>query len=295
MVKKDAKTKGALSSKDAKKLVEEQMFGMKNKGKSAKLKKLASSLEASYTKGKSRQAEAAKPVVQEIYQKIPVGMDPRAVLCINFKNGVCSNGDSCRFSHELDQDKRLRDLRAAVESAKASAAATERADDADSGDDGKEERICKYYIEALRTGKHNPKWTCPNGHACQGKHSPPKGYVLKDEKQSDITIEEYIENERSKLPEQQTPMTEELFNMWKKERELQTLRDQREKDKIKEGNIRLGKILPSGKDLFVYQIKQFVDDEEALDYDYQAREEEVDSDEEKTLEKLRDLDIATKS
>ncbi|KAI5190186.1 hypothetical protein NECID01_0879 [Nematocida sp. AWRm77] len=302
MTKKDAKNKGAIKPKDAKKLVEDQMFGMKNKGKSAKLKKLASSLEASYTKGKAKPHEGAKlPEAQEVYQKIPVGMDPKAVLCINFKNGVCSKKEACKFSHELDQDKRLRDLQLAAESAKEKekerekegAVRAEGGADAKGQDSSKEEKICKYYIDALKSGKHNPKWTCPNGHSCQGKHSPPEGYVLKESDQADITIEEYIENERNKLPEKQTPMTEDLFHTWKKDREAQLLKEQKEKEKVKEGNIRLGKILPSGKDLFVYKIKQFVDDEEALDFDYNAREEDIESDEEKNLEDgLKHLEIA---
>ncbi|KAI5141073.1 hypothetical protein NEAUS04_2746, partial [Nematocida ausubeli] len=62
-----------------------------------------------------------------------------------------------------------------------------------------------------------------------------------------------------------------------------------EEDKIKEGNLRLGKILPSGKDLFVYNPKIFIDDDEALEYDYNAREEEIESEEEAELaEKLTD-------
>ncbi|OAG31866.1 hypothetical protein NEDG_00341 [Nematocida displodere] len=293
MTKKGTKAKEPMKAKDAKKLVEEQMFGMKNKGKSSKLKKLASTLEASYTKGKGKKAEEAQEEVYEVYeilQKAPTGVDPMGVLCINFKNGVCSKGEQCKFSHEANAEKRQMLL---LQKTAATAQQEGRdAKDKDAKDkDPKEEKICKFYIDALKTGKHNPKWVCPNGHACLGKHSPPEGYTLKEDEGPGITIEEYIENERNKLPDVQTPMTEELFFKWKIEKAFQKSKEQEEQEKIKEGNIRLGKIVPTGKDLFVYKPDLCVDDDEALDYDYNAREEDLEESDDLLVDGVKNISI----
>ncbi|KAI5170745.1 hypothetical protein NEFER03_0204 [Nematocida sp. LUAm3] len=284
MTKKGAKAKETIKPKDAKKLVDEQMFGMKNKGKSAKLKKIASTLEASYMRGKGKSSHEQE-TVQEVYQKVPVGIDPKAVFCINYKNNLCNKEEACKFSHEPDAEKRAKILFKLAEEKKA----TEEHKPVQRKD-LKDEKICKYYIDALKTGKHNPKWVCPNGNACPEKHAPPEGYSLKDEGTKEITIEEYIETERLKLPEKQTPMTEDLFNKWKKDREAEKHKERRDTERIKEENIRLGKFIPSGKDLFVYNPNIFVDDEEALEYDYNAREEDLES-EDDLQEELHSLHI----
>ena len=34
-------------------------------------------------------------------QKISSGADPKSVLCLFFKQGQCTKGDKCKFSHDL--------------------------------------------------------------------------------------------------------------------------------------------------------------------------------------------------
>ncbi|KAI5192339.1 hypothetical protein NEMIN01_1953 [Nematocida minor] len=272
MAKKE-KTKEQIKPKEAKKLVADQMFGMKNKGKSAKLKKLASSLEASYLKGKPQKEEkkAEEPVyeVYEVLQKVPVGADPANILCVNFKtNKKCSKGENCKFSHDVNR--------------KQSSPVVAQEQKKEKEAEKQEKPVCKHYIDALKTGKHNPKWVCPNGNACSGKHSPPEGYILREEAEEidSITQEEMLEEKRANLPKIHTKMTEEIYKQWKEKRERMKIEQKQEEEKVREGNIRLGKLLPSGRDLFVYNPKIFIDDEEAMEYDYNAREEEVESDEE---------------
>ena len=34
-------------------------------------------------------------------QRISAGADPKSVLCLFFKQGQCTKGDKCKFSHDL--------------------------------------------------------------------------------------------------------------------------------------------------------------------------------------------------
>ena len=43
-------------------------------------------------------AELFKPVQT---QKVPFGVDPKTVLCIFYKKGICEKGRKCKFSHDL--------------------------------------------------------------------------------------------------------------------------------------------------------------------------------------------------
>lgn len=45
-----------------------------------------------------------KPVPQ--VQKLSAGADPKSVLCLFFKQGHCSKGDKCKFSHDLSLENK---------------------------------------------------------------------------------------------------------------------------------------------------------------------------------------------
>lgn len=55
---------------------------------------------------KRRKEEAAllKPVQ---VQKIPFGVDPKTVLCAFFKAGTCDKGNKCKFSHNLEVERKV--------------------------------------------------------------------------------------------------------------------------------------------------------------------------------------------
>ena len=45
-----------------------------------------------------------KPVV--VQQKVALGADPKSVVCQFFKQGMCNKGDKCKFSHDLNAEKK---------------------------------------------------------------------------------------------------------------------------------------------------------------------------------------------
>ena len=54
-------------------------------------------------KAKAEAAELFKPIQ---VQKVPFGVDPKTVLCMFFKKGHCEKGRKCKFSHDLDIERK---------------------------------------------------------------------------------------------------------------------------------------------------------------------------------------------
>lgn len=55
---------------------------------------------------KRRKEEAAllKPVQT---QKVPFGVDPKSVLCVFYKAGNCEKGTKCKFSHDMNVERKV--------------------------------------------------------------------------------------------------------------------------------------------------------------------------------------------
>ena len=111
-----------------KKVVEDKTFGLKNK-KGAKVGKFVQQVKQQVEVSgnpkvkkeledkkrelerkkqfeadkKSEIASLFKPVIQ---QKVPFGVDPKSVLCAFFKADSCQKGSRCKFSHDLDVDRK---------------------------------------------------------------------------------------------------------------------------------------------------------------------------------------------
>lgn len=40
-------------------------------------------------------------------QKVPLGVDPKTVLCVYFKTGTCDKGTKCKFSHDINVGRKV--------------------------------------------------------------------------------------------------------------------------------------------------------------------------------------------
>ncbi|KAJ6742605.1 ZINC FINGER-CONTAINING PROTEIN P48ZNF [Salix viminalis] len=292
------------------KIVEDKTFGLKNKNKSKNVQKYVQSLKQNVqpqldpsklaAKKKKEEEKAKEKELNELFKvavsqpKVPVGVDPKSILCEFFKAGQCAKGFKCKFSHDLNVQRKGEKID--IYSDKRD---EETMDDWDQEtlekvveSKGKEYQqnkptdiVCKYFLEAVEKRQYGWFWVCPNGGKdCHYRHALPPGYVLKsqmkallDEEAQKISIEEEIENQRAKTTTS-TPITSELFMQWKKkkieERDagLAALRAERAK------NDRM-----SGRELFLLDASVFVDDAEA--YEKYQREEEPDGTDQKVNDK----------
>ncbi|RDW63183.1 translation machinery-associated protein TMA46 [Aspergillus mulundensis] len=259
--------KKADAPKKKKATVDDKTFGMKNK-KGGSAKKQIAQLQAQAASSKNadekrkqaekdrreaekKASEQAKKEAMELFkpvqvQKVPFGVDPKTVLCQFYKQGHCEKGRKCKFSHDLNVERKAAkkdlytDSREAEEEKK-------KADTMEQWDEEKlrsvvlskhgnprttTDKVCKYFIEAVENQKYGWFWVCPNGgDKCMYKHSLPPGFVLKTKEQraaekalmdksplNTLTLEDWLESERHKLTGELTPVTPETFAKWKKDR-----------------------------------------------------------------------------
>ncbi|XP_073044417.1 zinc finger CCCH domain-containing protein 21-like isoform X2 [Primulina eburnea] len=294
--------KGDLAKKQ--KIVEDKTFGLKNKNKSKSVQKYVQSLKQSVQpKPDATKINAQKKKEEELARekelnellkvairqpKVPVGVDPKSILCEHFKLGQCAKGFKCKFSHDLNvqrkgekidiySDKRDQDGKETMEDWDQET--LEKVVESKSNEYNKNKPtdiVCKHFLEAVEKKQYGWFWVCPNGgKECHYRHALPPGYVLKsqmkallEEEADKLTIEEEIENQRAKVSTT-TPMTPELFMQWRQkkmeEREAGLAAQRAERAK----NDRM-----SGRELFLSDSSLFVDDAEA--YDKYQREEEPD-------------------
>ncbi|KAJ0413178.1 hypothetical protein BJY00DRAFT_68362 [Aspergillus carlsbadensis] len=250
-----------------KKTVDDKTFGMKNK-KGGSAKKQIAQLQAQAASSKNadekrkeaekarreaekKAAEQAKKEAAELFkpvqiQKVPFGVDPKTVLCLFYKQGGCEKGRKCKFSHDLNVERKAAKKDLYTDSREAEED-TKKGDTMDQWDEEKlrnvvlskhgnprttTDKVCKYFIEAVENQKYGWFWVCPNGgDKCMYKHSLPPGFVLKTKEQraaekalmdksplNTLTLEDWLESERHKLTGELTPVNPETFAKWKKGR-----------------------------------------------------------------------------
>ncbi|KAJ6512692.1 hypothetical protein C8R45DRAFT_961095 [Mycena sanguinolenta] len=319
------------------KVKDDKTFGMKNKNKSAKVKQEVARIQAqaavtgksraTVEKEKEQQLRAKEKLEEEKRkkeeaallrpvqtQKVPPGVDPKTVLCAFFKAGHCEKGSKCKFSHDLDIDRKVEKKNLYADSRE------EKLNDTmDTWDQEKlaqvvlskagnprttTDIVCKHFIQAIETQKFGWFWECPNGDQCQYRHALPPGFVLKAQrkaaeeaaKSNVISLEEFLEVERHKLGTNLTPVTPESFAIWKKTRMDKKEAEQEAVRKAKEQNRTAGKSSGmSGKDLFEYNPEWFEDEDDgdaSDDWDIsQYRKQKEDEDSAAEARRIADLSL----
>lgn len=211
--KKVDKAPGGGKKPSATKIVEDRTFGMKNKKGAQTQKAIAQMTQSAKAGGtpeekkraaekaqKEREkaaAEAAKKEAMELFkpvqvQKVAFGVDPKTVLCQYFKKGHCDKGRKCKFSHDLNVERKTekKDLYQDTREEEDEKKKAQTSDDWDEEELRKvvlskkgnqkttTDKVCKFFIEAIEEGKYGWFWTCPNGgDKCMYQHKLPPGYV----------------------------------------------------------------------------------------------------------------------
>ncbi|KAK4704475.1 hypothetical protein P7C70_g1733, partial [Phenoliferia sp. Uapishka_3] len=159
--------------------------------------------------------------VDIVQTKVPFGVDPKTVLCAFFKAGQCTKGTKCKFSHDLNQERKQ-----AKASIYADARDESKAEDTmDKWNDEKLQEVvgrktnpnatttdivCKHFIDSVEAGRYGWFWECPDGGTyffkssgdhrveqrlirplhltgdlCKYRHALPPGFVLKSQRKAE--------------------------------------------------------------------------------------------------------------
>lgn len=297
MPPKQQKSKAEIAKKQ--KVVEDKTFGLKNKKKSKNVQKYVQNLQQSVPKPDAAKAAAKKKKEEEKAKekelndlfkvavsqpKVPPGVDPKSILCEFFKAGQCAKGTKCKFSHDLNvqrkgekisiySDKRDEETMEDWDQEMLEKVVAEK--NAEYQQNKPTDIVCKFFLDAVEKKQYGWFWVCPNGgKECRYRHALPPGYVLKSqmkallaEESQKISVEEEIENQRAKIATT-TPMTPELFYQWKKKR-----MDEREAGIAAKQAERAKNDRMSGRELFMADASLFVDDDDAEAYEKYRRDD----------------------
>ncbi|OQV21286.1 Zinc finger CCCH domain-containing protein 15 [Hypsibius exemplaris] len=301
--------------KQKQKIVEDKTFGLKNKKGNKQQQFIQQVAKAAQGKPparrdplapetqaekKAREKAAAdelkelfKPVIEN--QKVAKDVDPKSVLCAFFKAGQCGKGDKCKFSHDVNVERRTekRNLYADVRA--------EDEDTMDTWDDAKladvvtqkhaeaeklkpkTDIVCKHFLQAIEENKYGWFWTCPNGgDSCMYKHALPAGFVLKKDKkkmedqEEKISLDDLIEKERAALGGNLTRVTLETFKAWKIKKRQERIEKLAADKAKKENEFQAGRLMGlSGRDMFTFKPELADgDDEDADDMVYSRSDSE---------------------
>ncbi|XP_068597249.1 zinc finger CCCH domain-containing protein 15 isoform X2 [Brachionichthys hirsutus] len=316
--------------KKKEKIIEDKTFGLKNK-KGAKQQKFIKNVTQQVKSGQQslRQAdgkktdkkkeldelnELFKPVVAA--QKVSKGVDPKSVLCAFFKQGQCTKGDKCKFSHDLSMERKCekrslyvderdeeleKDTMENWDEKKLEEVVNMKHGEAEKKK-AKTQIVCKHFLDAIESNKYGWFWVCPGGgDNCMYRHALPPGFVLKkdkkkEEREEEISLEELIENERLALGPDVTRITLETFLAWKKRKRQEKLDKAKEELEKKKADFKAGKsLVVSGREVFEFR-PELVDDDDAeaddTQYDNEEEEEEEDSEIQINTTEVQDIDVS---
>ncbi|XP_026327949.1 zinc finger CCCH domain-containing protein 15 homolog [Hyposmocoma kahamanoa] len=285
--------------KKKEKVIEDKTFGLKNK-KGAKQQKFIQQVEKQVKSGgihpakpmedKKKDKETKMKEQKELAmlfkpvqtQKVEKGTDPKSVVCAYFKQGQCTKGDRCKFSHDLTIERKAEKRSLYVD----------MRDDDDTMDNWDEDKlkevvekkhgddksrpttdiICKYFLEAVEKSKYGWFWECPMGIKCIYRHALPPGFVLKrdkkkmEEKKNEISLVDLIERERAALGPNQTKITLETFLAWKKKKIKEKQDALAQAEEQRRTDFKAGRAVGlSGREMFSFDPALAADDDEEGD------------------------------
>ncbi|XP_062546547.1 zinc finger CCCH domain-containing protein 15 homolog [Armigeres subalbatus] len=310
-------------SKKKEKIIEDKTFGLKNK-KGAKQQKFITQVEKQVKSGgqhnllnnpnakkeeKEKKLKEQKELAQLFKpvptQKIEKGADPKSILCAFFKQGTCTKGDKCKFSHDLAIERKAEkrsihvDMRDA-ENDTIENWTEEKLAEVVAKKHGKEKTmptttiICKYFLDAVEKSLYGWFWECPNGEKCIYRHALPPGYVLKkdkkkmDSQKEEISLVDLIETERAALGVNQTRVTLETFLAWKKRKILEKKKREQDEEDRKRKDFKAGRQNGlSGREMFSFNpdmVDFGMDDGEEAIESYGRNEDDDDTTEYKELD-----------
>uniref|UniRef100_A0A3Q3VZ92 Zinc finger CCCH domain-containing protein 15 n=1 Tax=Mola mola TaxID=94237 RepID=A0A3Q3VZ92_MOLML len=299
--------KGAKQQKFIKNVTQQVKYGQQSARQIAQADAEKSSKKIDKKKDLDELNELFKPVVAA--QKVSKGVDPKSVLCAFFKQGQCTKGDKCKFSHDLSMERKCekksvyvderdedleKDTMENWDEKKLEEVVNKKHGEAEKKK-AKTQIVCKYFLDAIENNKYGWFWVCPGGgDNCMYRHALPPGFVLKkdkkkEEKEEEISLEELIENERAALGPDVTRITLESFLAWKKRKRQEKVDKAREEMEKKKADFKAGKSLAvSGREVFEFR-PELVDDDDAEADDTQYANNKEDEEEE---EEVQDIDLS---
>lgn len=314
------KAKAAAGSKKTEqkkkeKVIEDKTFGLKNK-KGAKQQKFIQQVEKQVKSGgqnpilqdgSSKKLDKEKKLKEQKElamlfkpvqtQKIEKGADPKSIVCAFFKQGQCTKGDKCKFSHDLTIERKaekrslyvdMRDDDDAMDNWDVTKLA--EVVETKHGENNKKmpttDIICKHFLEAVEKSKYGWFWQCPSGEKCIYRHALPAGFVLKKDKKKEdkgdeISLEDLIERERAALGPNQTKITLETFVAWKKRKLLEKADAEKKAEEKKRNDFKAGRQVGlSGREMFSFNPDLVTDQDmeegdEAFDYYAVAEDDDM--------------------
>ena len=234
---------------------------------------------------KQKELDELNELFKSVEQTAPKGVDPKSIVCEMFKKAKCTKGDKCKFSHDLNVNRKTQKINIYEDKRDAQLGPLQPETFLASDDPSKTDIVCKHFLEAVEKKLYGWFWQCPNGgNQCKYRHALPEGYVLKnqkkdeDEEENQISLEDLIEKERAMISDT-TKITLETFLIWKKKKLKERAEKQVTETAKKQADFKKDKTQGlSGREMFTFQSSQeqgYKDDEAGGDgqvFDYKRED-----------------------